>query len=217
MDTKNMKIGILGSGVVGQTLATGFLAKGHEVMIGTLEPEKLAEWLKKNGGVEVSNFKETAAFGDLVVLAVKGTVIESAIERAKADSFDGKIVIDVTNPLVFEKEGQPPHLSTGFPHSNGEKVQQLLPKAKVVKAFNIVGSVHFTDAKLQEGSADMFIAGNDSKAKQVVAQIASDWGWLVTDIGDITQAYLLEALAMLWVRYAFLNNHWAHAFKLLKK
>ncbi|OGV97015.1 hypothetical protein A2W24_02550 [Microgenomates group bacterium RBG_16_45_19] len=212
-----MKIGILGSGVVGQTLASGFLANGHEVMIGTLEPDKLAEWLKKNGEVKVGNFEETATFGDLVVLAVKGTVIESAIERARADSFDRKIIIDVTNPLVFEKEGQLPHLSTGFPHSNGEKVQQLLPKAKVVKAFNIAGSAHFTNAKLQEGTADMFIAGNDSEAKKTVTEIASGWGWSVTDIGDITQAYLLESLAMLWIRYAFLNNHWTHAFKLLKK
>jgi predicted dinucleotide-binding enzyme len=217
MNIQKMKIGILGSGVVGQTLASGFLAKGHEVMIGTLEPDKLTEWLAKNTKAKVGNFEETATFGELIVLAVKGSVIESAIERAKADNLDAKIVIDVTNPLVFEKEGQSPHLSVGFPHSNGEKVQELLPKAKVVKAFNIVGSIHFTNAKLQEGTADMIIAGNDSEAKKTVVEIASGWGWSVTDMGDITQAYLLESLAMLWIRYAFLNNHWTHAFKILKK
>lgn len=217
MNTQKMKIGILGSGIVGQTLASGFLATGHEVMVGTSQTEKLAEWLKKNSRAKVGNFKETAFFGELVVFAVKGIELESAVERAGRKNLEGKIVIDVTNPLLFEKEGQPPRLATGLPHSNGEKLQKWLPEGKVVKAFNIVGHLHLTNAKLDEGTADMFIAGNDSDAKKVVTAIATKWGWPVTDIGDIYQSYLLESMAMLWIRYAFLNNHWTHAFKLLKK
>lgn len=217
MNRQKMKIGVLGSGAVGKTLASGFLAGNHETMIGTGHPEELSEWLGENKGARAGGFREAALFGDMVVLAVKGSSVEAVIDLAGRESFDGKIVIDVTNPLVFGKEGGPPELSVGFPRSNGERVQELLPKAKVVKAFNIVAASYMTNARLQEGTPDMFIAGNDGAAKRTVASIAEAWGWPVTDIGDIRQACLLEALAMLWVRYAFLNNHWTHAFKLLRK
>lgn len=217
MTLQKMKIGILGSGVVGKTLASGFLAGGHEAMVGTDHAEKLSDWLKENAGAKTGNFEKTAGFGELAILAVKGTEVESAIESARPENFAGKVIIDVTNPLVFEEDGRPPRLSLGFPHSNGEKIQTLLPRARVVKAFNTMAASYMTNAELQEGTPDMFIAGNDGGAKKIVADIASGWGWPVTDIGDISQAYLLEALAMLWVRYAFLNNHWTHAFKLLKK
>ena len=108
-------------------------------------------------------------------------------------------------------------MALGYPDSAGETVQKWLHNAKVVKAFNTVTAAYMTNAKLEEGIPDLFICGNDAGAKKTVTEIANQWGWRVTDIGDIKQSYLLEALAMLWIRYGFLNNHWTHAFKLLRK
>lgn len=215
---EEMKIGILGSGMVGQSLASGFLKSGYEVKIGTREPGKLKEWLSKAGArASAGSLSEAASFGEIVVLCVKGTEIESAIKLAGNKNFSGKIVIDVTNPLLFEQQNQPPKLSVGFPESNGSRVQKLLSNARVVKAFNIVTSAYMCSPKLSEGTPDMFIAGNDAVAKKMVEDIARGWGWPVTDLGGIEQAYLLEALAMLWITYGFMNNHWTHAFKILKK
>lgn len=213
-----MKVGVIGSGDVGKTLAKGFLKQGYEVKIGTRNIDKLKEFASKEGkGIKVANFSETAKFADIIVLAVKGTEIESVINLANPSNFKNKIVIDVTNPLKFDQENTLPKLSTGFPNSLGLKIQQLLPTSKVVKAFNTVTANYMTNAKLNEGSPDMFIAGNDKNAKEKVKDIASKWSWTVIDMGNIEQAYLLEALAMLWITYGFINNHWTHAFKLLKR
>lgn len=216
-----MNIGILGSGSVGQSLAEGFLGLGHGVRIGTRTPEKLAEWLSLHAGSDAAAVspKEAAAFGDLVVLAVKwaGGAAEHMVELAGKDNFRGKIVIDVTNPLVFREEGKPPELALGYPDSAGKTVQSWLPDAKVVKAFNIITAGYMTNPKMEEGKPDMFIAGNDSGAKGQVTDFAEAWGWTVQDLGGIDQAYLLESLAMVWIRWGFLNNHWTHGFALLKK
>ena len=214
------KVGILGSGTVGQKLGAGFRKSGYEVMIGTRNPDKLGDYLKGEGqGVRVGSFADTAAFGEILALATKwdGGATESAIQQAEKRNFSGKVLIDVTNPLVFEAPNQPPKLAMGFPGSAGALIQSWLPEAKVVKAFNIVSSHYMANPNLQEGKPDMFVAGNDEKARQQVMGIASDWGWTVASLGGIDQAYLLEALAMLWIRYGALNNHWTHAFKLLKK
>lgn len=215
-----MKVGIIGSGTVGQQLGFGFLKSGHEVKVGTREVGKLRDWLKEAGkSASAGSFEEAASFGDIVVLATKweGGATESAIHLAGKKNFAGKVVIDVTNPLVFEVEGQPPKPALGYPESGGATIQNWLPDAKVVKAFNIVTSFYMANPNLQEGTPDMFIAGNDVAAKKTVKGIATNWGWTVHDIGGIEQSYLLEALALLWIRYGFLNNHWTHAFKLLKK
>lgn len=212
------KIGILGSGMVGQALAKGFLKSGYDVKIGSRDAGKLSDFLKETGNkASAGSFPDAAAFGETIVLCCKGTVVDEVIRMAGKTNFEGKVVIDVTNPLLFEEEGKPPTLTTGFPESLGQKIQQLLPNAKVVKAFNIVSNAYMCNPKLQEGVPDMFIAGNDANAKRTVTEIASKWGWPVHDIGGIEQAALLEALAMIWIRYAFMNNHWTHAFKLLKK
>ena len=212
-----MNIGVLGSGAVGQSLAAGFVQQGHKVMIGTGHAEKLQDWQKKNRDVSTGDFTQTAQFGELIVLAIKGEEAESILKKTGIAHFQHKIVIDVTNPLLFQSPTSSPTLTIGYPHSLGEKIQKLLPKAKVVKAFNMVTAAYMTKAKLQEGTPDLFIAGNDSSAKKEVTAIASKWGWPVIDLGGIEQSYLLEALAMIWIRYGFLNNHWTHAFKLLKK
>jgi predicted dinucleotide-binding enzyme len=215
-----MKIGIIGSGAVGEALGTGFAELGHTVRIGTRNPAKLGQWLQQVGDkASIGGFEDAARYGELIVLATKwaDSATENAIGLAGKENFAGKIVIDVTNPLQFDMPGQPPKPALGFPKSGGAQVQSWLPQSKVVKAFNIVTANYMTSAKLKQGTPDLFIAGNDSDAKKVVAGFASNWGWEVTDIGDIDQAYLLEALALLWIRYGMLHNHWKHAFKLLKE
>ncbi len=204
-----MKIGILGSGMVGQSIASGF--SKEEVIIGTRDKQKLADFAAKTG-VKVGSFEDAAKFGDILFLCTKWTGTKEAIKMA-GHNFSGKIVVDVTNPLAFE--GQTPKLDIGYPDSAGAQIQKLLPDSKVVKAFNTVTASYMT--KAAEGSPDLFICGNDEHSKKKVSEMASKWGWNVIDMGGIEQAYLLEALAMLWIRYGFMNNHWTHAWKLLNK
>ncbi len=211
-----MRIGILGSGVVGRALAAGFLNDGHEVMIGTMHAERLKDWLPSEGkGVTTGGFQKAADFAEIAVIAIKGTEAEGMLKKLQTASLNGKVVIDVTNYLVTDK--MPPTLGIGYPESLGKRIQSLIPNAKVVKAFNTVPANYMTNPELSGEVLDLFIAGDDDEAKKIVTGIAQSWGWNVIDIGRIEQAYLLEALAMLWVRYGFLNNHWLHAFKLVNK
>jgi len=210
-------IGIIGSGVVGQQLALGFLKAGDEVVIGTRDPKKLDTWKKDAPKAKIGSFKDAAEFGEVIILCTKWEGAENAIKAAGKDHFSGKIVIDVTNPLLFEQEGKPPTLALGFPSSGGKSVQAWIPNAKVVKAFNTITAYKMTNGKFSEGQGDMPIAGNDEKAKSVVADIAKKWGWNVIDFGQIEQSYLLEAIAMVWIGYGFKHNHWTHGFKLLDK
>src|SRR3989338_4437189 len=162
------KIGILGSGAVGQSLGNGFLKLGYEVKIGTRDPSKLKDWLKNAGKkASVGSFNEAASYGNIIVLCTKWTGTENAINLAGKENFKDKIAIDVTNPLLFEEEGKAPKLALAYPKSAGVIVQKLLPKAKVVKAFNIVTAAYMCNPKLKEGIPDMFIAGND-EAKKIV-------------------------------------------------
>jgi predicted dinucleotide-binding enzyme len=215
-----MKIGIIGSGVVGQQLGLGFSRLGHTVKIGTRDGSKLSDWLKLAGkNASAGNNKDAAEFGELIVLATGWAGTENAINLSGKENFAGKIVIDVTNPLDFSK-GAPPRLDASPENSGGEKVQKWLPDSKVVKAFNIINAHIMIDPHREEGDPDLFICGNDQKAKDQVKSFAEQWGWKnknVTDLGDISEAYWLEALAMLWIHYGFKNNTWIHAFKLLKK
>jgi hypothetical protein len=215
-----MKIGILGSGMVGQQLGLGLIRSGHLVKIGTRNPDKLKDWQKQAGEkVSVGSLAEAAAFGEIIILATKWAdeATLKAIDSADRNNFKGKIVIDVTNPLEPDGQGKPPKPGVGYPDSAGAIIQKRLPDSKVVKAFNIIGAHYMANPKLEEGMATMFICGDDKGANDLVAKIASDWGWDVIDIGGIRESYLLEALAMLWIRYGFLNNYWKHAFKLLRK
>jgi 8-hydroxy-5-deazaflavin:NADPH oxidoreductase len=215
-----MKIGIIGSGMVAQQLGLGLIKSGHDVKLGTRNPQKLSDWQKQSGNKgSVGSFEDAAKFGELLFLATlwSGGATENAIKQAGKDNFTGKVVVDVTNPLESGGEGQPPKLALGYPDSAGATIQKWLPGSKVVKAFNIITAYYMANPKLKEGTPDMFIAGNDSGAKKSVTDIARSWGWNVIDIGGIEQSYLLESLAMLWIRYGALNNYWKHAFKLLKE
>jgi 8-hydroxy-5-deazaflavin:NADPH oxidoreductase len=198
-----MKIGIIGSGVVGQTLGKAFATLGYEVKIGTRKP---------NG----DSFAAVAAFGDVVVLATSWSGAENAVTLAGAKNLAGKVVIDVTNPLAPAPNG-PPTLAVGGADSAGERVQRWLPQSKVVKAFNCVGNAHMFRPQFAGGPPDMFIAGNDAGAKQRVTDILTSFGWSTIDLGGIDASRYLEALAMIWILYGFRTNTWNHAFKLLRK
>lgn len=213
-----MRIGIIGSGVVGQQLGLGFTRLGHEVMIGTRDTSKLKEWQGKtdNKG-KTGSFEEAARFGNIIVLATKWDGTKNALEMAGKNNLSGKIIIDATNPLDFSG-GVPPKMAAEIGNSAGEQIQRFLPDSQVVKAFNTVSANTMCNPQLQEGKADLFIAGNDPDAKHTVISFAKEWGWEnIYDMGDISQAYWLEALAMLWINFGFRNNQWTHAFKLLMK
>ena len=212
-------VGVIGSGVVGQTLAEGFLKHGFKVMRGTREPAKLAQW-KQVGGVNASvgSFVETARFGKIVVLAVKGTAAEAAVKSIGADSLAGKTVIDTTNPIAEE----PPQNGvlryfTDINESLMERLQRLAPQANFVKAFSCSGNAHMVDPDFAGVKPTMFICGNSAEAKATTREILSRFGWDVEDMGGVEGARAIEPLAMLWCIPGFLRNQWGHAFKLLKK
>jgi len=214
-----MKIGILGSGDVGRDLSVGFSSVGHQVKIGTRDPgsEKVKTWIAKAGPkASAGTFAEAAQFADVAVLATLWSGTENAIRLAGPDNLAGKVVIDATNPLVF-KSGAPPALALGHTDSGGEQVQRWLPKAKVVKAFNIVGHAHMVHPNFPGGPPDMFICGNDAGAKKTVTEFLTSFGWPTTDIGGIEGARLLEPLCILWVIYGATTGSWTHAFKMLRK
>lgn len=213
-----MKVGILGSGDVGRALGRGFASRGHDVKIGSRSPksETLQKWLKvTKGKASTGTFAEAASHGDVVVLAVLGEAWEQAINLAGPKSFDDKLLIDAMNALDFSK-GMPPSLFVGTTDSLGERVQRKLPKAKVVKAFNIVGNANMVDPKVKGGAPDMLIAGNDADAKKRVTAILKDFGWSgVIDVGGIDGARYLEAMVPLWVRVCSSLNDWNVAWKVL--
>jgi len=212
-----MKVGILGSGDVGQALGKGFLSRGHEVKIGSRDPKKLADWVKANGPKASSGkFDEVAKWGELIVLATLWAGTKGAIDLAGPANMKGKVVMDVTNPLVME-EGKPLRLALGHTDSGGEQVQRWLPGAKVIKAFNTVGYAHMIDPKFPGGPPDMFLAGDDAGAKKTVSDITKSFGWGVIDVGGLEGARLTEPLCILWVGYGIATGTWDHAFKLLRK
>ncbi len=214
-----MKVGILGTGDVGRSLAIGFVGLGHDVMFGTREPAspKVKELLAKVGGkAAAGTFADAAGFGDIVVLATLWSGTENAVKLAGPARVAGKVVIDATNPLVFSP-GAPPTLALGHTDSGGERVQRWLPGARVVKAFNTVGHAHMVKPAFPGGPPDMFIAGNDGGAKATVTAILSAFGWSTVDVGGIEGARLLEPLCILWVGYGLATGTWHHAFKLLRK
>jgi len=215
-----MKVGILGSGDVAKALGTGFVSLGHEVRLGsrTADNPKAVEWAKgTHGKGSTGTFADAATFGEVVVLATLGVATPEAIRLAGVSNFDGKVVIDTTNPLRFSAQGAP-SLAIGHTSSAGEVHQTALPKAHVVKAFNIVGNALFFRPSLPQGPPTMYICGNDAAAKKKVEQILHDFGWpSVLDVGGIEASRELESLCILWVRSAMALGDFRVAFKLLRK
>jgi predicted dinucleotide-binding enzyme len=185
-------------------------------MIGSRNPAKLDAWLKDAGpGSSTGTFADAARFGDLVILSVQGSSAENVLESAGLDNFDDKVLIDASDPLDFSS-GRP-GLFVGTTDSLGERVQRLVPTAFVVKAFNIVVADVMINPSLSGGEPDMFIAGNDDQAKQVVSALLAEFGWPVVDLGDIQNARWLEALSLAWVVYSHRTGKTHHAFKLVGK
>ena len=213
-----MKIGVLGSGDVGRTLGAGLATRGHDVMLGTRSPEKEAiqDWATKSGPrTSAGTFEEAASFGDLVIVATRWDGTENALKLAGRSNFDGKVVLDATNPLTMD--GGELTLALGFSDSGGEQVQRWIPSGRVVKAFNTVGAYHMVSPGFAGGPPDMFIAGDDASAKKVVTELASSLGWSVVDLGPLRRARLLEPLAMVWIQHMIDTKSRDHAFKLLRK
>ena len=193
-----MNVGILGSGDVGKSLASGFVKHGHSVTMGTRDASKLSTFANE-AKVKVGSFADAAGAGEIVMLALHGEGTENALELAGPANFRGKIVLDATNPLDSSK-GMPPGLFVGTTDSLGERVQRKLPGAKVVKCFNTVSNRSMIDPKFNE-PVPMLICGNDAEAKRRTGELLQALGWPgVLDVGDITGARWLEALVPLWVR-----------------
>jgi predicted dinucleotide-binding enzyme len=212
-----MKIGVIGSGVVGQTLADGFLKHGHQVLRGSRDPAKLAGWKAGAGpSARTGTFAEAARFGEVVVLAVKGTAAVAAVD-ACAGGLDGKVVIDTTNPIADAPPDQGVlRFFTGPNESLMETLQSRAPRARFVKAFSCVGAALMVDPKLPGGPPTMFVGGDDAGAKREVFRLLSDLGWDTEDLGAGAAARAIEPLCMLWCIPGFLKNDWVHAFKLLR-
>ncbi len=213
------KIGILGSGVVAQTLGSGFIKHGYQVMLGTSDVSKLAEW-KTGAGDQAStgSFAETAAYGDIIVLAVKGHAAAAVLAKAGAENLKNKVVIDAANPIDENRapENGVLHYFTTLDESLMERLQKSFAEARFVKAFNSVGSAFMVNPAFPGGKPSMFICGNDESARAEVREILDQFGWDTQDMGKAEAARAIEPLCMLWCIPGFTQNSWAHAFKLLK-
>jgi 8-hydroxy-5-deazaflavin:NADPH oxidoreductase len=210
------KVGVLGSGQVGEVLADGFLKHGFEAMRGSRDAAKLAPWKSKAGPkAHVGTFAEAAAFGDVVVLAVKGSAAESCVD-ACGNALDGKLVLDTSNPI---KDAPPTGgvlgFFTTFEESLMERLQKKAPRARFVKAFSSVGSALMVDPKLPSRPS-MFICGDDGGAKQQARAILDGFGWDTEDMGGAPAARAIEPLCILWCIPGFLHNDWMHAYKVLR-
>ncbi|MEI6576377.1 MAG: NAD(P)-binding domain-containing protein [Bacteroidota bacterium] len=213
------KIGILGSGAVAQTLGSGFLKHGFDVMLGTRDLSKLEEWKSGAGAkAKIGSFSDAAGFGDILVLSVSGLAAEEVLKTSGLNNFDGKTIIDTTNPIAAEP---PVHgvvkYFTGLDESLMERLQKIAFHGNFVKAFSSVGSSMMVNPSFSEGKPSMFICGNNDASKVEVSAILDIFGWEVADMGKAEAARAIEPLAMLWCIPGFLNNEWAHAFKLLKQ
>jgi predicted dinucleotide-binding enzyme len=212
-----MNVGILGSGGVSQILAAGFLKHGHEVTLGTREPAKLKEWAAKNPKAKLGSNADAAKFGQVVVLAAKGTAAAESLRLAGAANLAGKTVIDATNPIADAppSNGVLQYFTTPN-ESLMERLQREFPEARFVKAFNSVGGPYMVNPSFKDRPT-MFICGNDEAAKKTVTGILEQFGWESADMGKVEAARAIEPLCMLWCIPGIANNDWSpRAFKLLK-
>lgn len=219
MYNRNLKVGVLGSGVVGQVLAKAFLDEGNQVMLGSRNTTKdqMLQWKQDNPKGNIGTYADTAAFGDVIVLATKGSVIEEVLNQAGIDHFTNKTVIDTTNPIADE----PPvngvlKFFTDLNQSLMERIQLHIPKAHVVKAFNSVGNGLMYRPDFGTLKPSMFICGNNEEAKATVTTILEQFGWETEDMGTAEAARAIEPLCILWCIPGMLRNQWTHAFKLLR-
>jgi predicted dinucleotide-binding enzyme len=198
-----MRIGILGTGVVGQTIGARLTQLGHEVMLGSRSAtnEKAAKWVSANAprGTQ-GTFANAAQFGEIVFNCTSGEVSIAALTAAGAANLDGKTLVDVSNPLDFSN-GFPPTLSVCNTESLAERIQARFPGAKVVKTLNTMTAAVMVNPALVSGDHDVFLSGNDAAAKAQVSDLLRSFGWrTVIDLGDITTARGPEMMLPLWLR-----------------
>lgn len=212
-----MHFAVLGTGDVGRVLATGLDRHGHDVTVGTRDPQKRPEWLDARAGIGLATFADAAAKADVAVLAVNWNAVATVLEAA-GPHLQNKMVIDATNPLRFEDDG-PPGLAVSGDDSAGETVQRALPHSQVVKCWNIVGHPYMVDPMAQglPEAPTMFIAGDDRMAKEDVRALLDEVGWDdVVDLGGIEASRYLEAMCIAWVRVYGATGSGAHAFRLVR-
>lgn len=212
-----MKIGILGTGIVGQTLGVKLMDLGHEVAFGTRDVERtlartgqdasgnppFGEWTNNNPASELKVFREAARYGEVLINATAGKASITALEQAGETHIAGKILIDVANPLDFS-EGSPPSLTVCNKDSLGEQIQRRFPDARVVKTLNTMNAYLMVNPGLIPGVHNVFVSGNDAAARRKVSGWLTEWfGWnpdTIVDLGDITTARGVEMLLPLWVQ-----------------
>jgi predicted dinucleotide-binding enzyme len=213
-----MKVGVIGSGPVGQVLANGFLKHGHSVICGTRDASKLTAWADQAGaGGSVGTPEQAARNGDVVVLAVKGTAAEEAVRSCGIANLSGKTIIDATNPIAdAPPEDGVLRFFTTLDDSLMERLQRLAPDAHFVKSFSCVGNALMVDPKLEGGRPTMFICGDNGDAKAEVRAILDDFGWDAEDVGGVAAARAIEPLCILWCLPGFLRDDWTHAYKVLR-
>jgi 8-hydroxy-5-deazaflavin:NADPH oxidoreductase len=197
-----MKVGVLGTGMVGQAIGNRLAELGHEVIIGTRDPSQSADKLKsKNEAVKVGTFAEAATFGQILFNATNGAGSISALQLAGEPNLNGKVLVDISNPLDFSK-GMPPSLLVSNTDSLGEQIQRTFPQLKVVKALNTVtANIMVYPRETAGGDHHVFISGNDPEAKEKVIEILRSFGWIhILDLGDITAARGMEMYLPIWLR-----------------
>jgi predicted dinucleotide-binding enzyme len=201
---ERMKIGVLGTGMVGATIATKLIELGQEVMMGSRNAgsEKAVTWAQANGAnASQGAYAQAARFGEILFNCTQGTASIEALQSAGADNLKGKILIDVANPLDFS-HGAPPTLSVCNSDSLGEQIQRTFPETKVVKTLNTVNCEVMVNPALVPGDHDIFVCGNDEDSKARVAELLKQWfGWRsVIDLGDISAARATEQMMPIWLR-----------------
>ena len=210
-----MRFGILGTGIVGKTLAARLDGMGHEVMVGTRDPEEtmsrtepdrygnppFSAWQKEHPDVRLGTFEEAAAHGEMVLNATAGAASLEALEMAGEDNVNGKVLIDVSNPLDFSR-GMPPTLWVSNTDSLGERIQRRFPEARVVKTLHTMNAYVMVDpAQLSGADHTVFVCGDDTGAKAEVSELLRGFGWIdIIDLGDITNARGTEMVMPIWVR-----------------
>ena len=197
-----MKIGVLGTGTVGSAIATRAIEAGHEVKMGARDAanEKARKWVSGAGPkASVGTFADAASFGEIVFSATLGKAAVEALKAAGAGGLDGKVVVDVSNPLDFSM-GMPPVLFTGPGDSLGERIQHAFPKARVVKALNTVNAGVMGHPERLGGESDLFLCGNDADARNKVTTLLREFGWkTIHDLGDIRASRGMEAYLLFWI------------------
>ena len=210
-----VRLGILGTGTVGKTIAARLAGLEHDVMVGTRNPEEttsrtkpdpygnppFSAWQEEHPEVKLGTFAQAAAHGEMIVNATAGAVSLEALEQAGEDNLSGKVLIDLSNPLDFSK-GMPPSLSVVNTDSLGEQIQRRFPEAKVVKTLHTMNAYLMVDpAQLAGGDHTVFVSGDDPEAKAAVTDLLRSFGWTdIIDLGDITTARGTEMVLPVWLR-----------------